>query len=618
MSKIRLAHIQRPSLALCLSGGGLRATFFHLGVIKGLRESKIGDSSCLKLVSEIYSVSGGSIIAAHLIMNWEKYCGTEKEFEEISGELIKFADRDLRGRVVQRWLLSIIMVLPKILGGRRTYWLAKEYENLYGKSCLGDFYKKNSVYRPSLNILATSFKTGELCSFSPEGFEITQKTSGEIMQVSAKADLLQLSFAVAASSAFPPLFPPVKLTSEMLGEPDADEFQNPLYLSDGGIFDNLGFEKFYFNKTSNRGNANAVLLSNAGSSFRSDVTSSFSDVVSRNVRATDIMMRRVAENTDERALQLPDVAVIDVRIGHTAKDGDLPITTQQRLRGVRTDLDRFPPELVSMLVDHGTQVSKQALGIHGCTAAESLPSKPKGIQADSMMLDKTARNAAKRSLLQFNFRDWTTYLLALIFVIAIALVVNTIKSSFETGKAEAIARKAKVDAIDAKAAALTAKEAEQKATAAQNEALRRENIVLKDNEAASQQYRVRVLELQEELAELRRKLPPPVVVNSNAELDNDKYRVWIQFAGNIKREEMVDFGRKIQIKWKETPGAERGGERTQNAAGLQEVRYGPEEDRAAAIRLTNDINAMEFISTMSEPRQFSKIPPRSLEIWVSR
>jgi predicted acylesterase/phospholipase RssA len=53
---------------LALSGGGFRATLFHLGVIRYLAEKQKLDE-----VKAICSVSGGSVLAAHLVLNWELY-----------------------------------------------------------------------------------------------------------------------------------------------------------------------------------------------------------------------------------------------------------------------------------------------------------------------------------------------------------------------------------------------------------------------------------------------------------------------------------------------------------------------------------------------------------------
>src|SRR5688500_903236 len=88
-------------IALCLSGGGLRATYFHLGTIKALRRLGLLDK-----VTNIVSVSGGSILAAHLVLNWNKYCGSDADFKEIEQKIRDFAARDLRGRVIRRWILT--------------------------------------------------------------------------------------------------------------------------------------------------------------------------------------------------------------------------------------------------------------------------------------------------------------------------------------------------------------------------------------------------------------------------------------------------------------------------------------------------------------------------------
>ena len=59
-----MAEEQSPDnrkTALCLSGGGYRAALFHLGVLRRLNELSI-----LTSIDTFTSVSGGSILAAHL------------------------------------------------------------------------------------------------------------------------------------------------------------------------------------------------------------------------------------------------------------------------------------------------------------------------------------------------------------------------------------------------------------------------------------------------------------------------------------------------------------------------------------------------------------------------
>jgi NTE family protein len=58
-------------VALCLSGGGFRAALFHLGAVRRLYELGI-----LQRVKTIASVSGGSLLAAHLARHWEQWGGS--------------------------------------------------------------------------------------------------------------------------------------------------------------------------------------------------------------------------------------------------------------------------------------------------------------------------------------------------------------------------------------------------------------------------------------------------------------------------------------------------------------------------------------------------------------
>src|SRR5262249_43428424 len=54
---------ERKGIGLCLSGGGFRATLFHLGVLRRLNEMRVLSRSDFRTVA---SVSGGSIMAAQL------------------------------------------------------------------------------------------------------------------------------------------------------------------------------------------------------------------------------------------------------------------------------------------------------------------------------------------------------------------------------------------------------------------------------------------------------------------------------------------------------------------------------------------------------------------------
>jgi predicted acylesterase/phospholipase RssA len=82
----------KPGIGLVLSGGGFRATLFHLRVVRYLAES-----GHLKQVSHICSVSGGSILAAHLVLNWERFVDSaDEEFEAKARPLLEFVTASVR------------------------------------------------------------------------------------------------------------------------------------------------------------------------------------------------------------------------------------------------------------------------------------------------------------------------------------------------------------------------------------------------------------------------------------------------------------------------------------------------------------------------------------------
>src|SRR5688500_2767870 len=96
-------------IGLALSGGGFRATLFHLGVMRFLYDTQL-----LHQVRLITSVSGGSILSAHLALNWRRYTGTSEDFDTASKELIDFTMADVRGRLQRRWALAWFTLLPRV------------------------------------------------------------------------------------------------------------------------------------------------------------------------------------------------------------------------------------------------------------------------------------------------------------------------------------------------------------------------------------------------------------------------------------------------------------------------------------------------------------------------
>ena len=117
----------KKPICLCLSGGGFRATFFHLGVIIALRQLKL-----MSAIGHIVSVSGGSILAGHLACYWKDYQDdNDYSFLKRVTEILKFGRCDLRGKILRRMIFG--MFLP---GLRRRQQLLKYYSRLYGNRVL--------------------------------------------------------------------------------------------------------------------------------------------------------------------------------------------------------------------------------------------------------------------------------------------------------------------------------------------------------------------------------------------------------------------------------------------------------------------------------------------------
>jgi predicted acylesterase/phospholipase RssA len=228
-------------IGLALSGGGFRASLYHLGVLRFLR-----DAGILSQVTHITSVSGGSIMAAHAVLNWNRYNGSDDEFNAAASELVSFARLDIRNRITRRFPLTLPARWPRRLLGRsnrkltRTGLLEYHYERyLYGDISLFELPEK-----PQLHLLATNLNEGCLCSFSRQGLTMARPQPGHALRLDRiHVGLATVAMAVTASSAYPGFFPPLELSSADVGASEG-EFGSQTY-TDGGVFDNLGVRMFH-------------------------------------------------------------------------------------------------------------------------------------------------------------------------------------------------------------------------------------------------------------------------------------------------------------------------------------------------------------------------------------
>jgi cell division septation protein DedD len=92
--------------------------------------------------------------------------------------------------------------------------------------------------------------------------------------------------------------------------------------------------------------------------------------------------------------------------------------------------------------------------------------------------------------------------------------------------------------------------------------------------------------------------------------------VFIQFAGLIERSDIVALNSALRAAGWRTQSSS--GERTGKAAGLNEVRYSSDEDKAAAEELAEVVTQAGIGSKRVVARQVPTIRPNTLEIWISK
>lgn len=218
-------------VALCLSGGGYRAMLFHLGGL--IRLNEMGR---LQTIDRVSSVSGGSITAARLGLAWSELRfagGTATNLEElVIRPVLEMAKRTIDARSIIGGLLRPGRTIGQKVAGAYD-------EHLYHGATLGNLPADGEG--PHFVINATNVQTGKLYRFS-------RPYQGDYTVGLWREPATRLADAVAASSAFPPFLSPHTLApsgrfdDRTAGEHDDPSFTGELWLSDGGVYDNLGLE----------------------------------------------------------------------------------------------------------------------------------------------------------------------------------------------------------------------------------------------------------------------------------------------------------------------------------------------------------------------------------------
>jgi NTE family protein len=409
---------------LCLSGGGFRATLFHLGVVLRLNELGV-----LSRLSTITSVSGGSILNGVLATRWAGLepgpDGTYANLvEQVAGPVRTFCSKDLRTPILLGTRLDPrnLRVLIRDWYSVSANFLAGGYEGLY-RSRLSDLPAPGPGV-PRFIFCATNVRTGACWHFHGG----PRARMGDFYDGYCDATDVRVSDAVAASSAFPPGFSALRLnlpagSTFTRSDPWGDQRvvsekregtrhgldDQPVLLTDGGVYDNLAVEPVW--KT-----YKTLLVSDAGRPFQS-LPGTGQALITRLRRAAEISMEQVAS---VRKRWLVDDFAHERRTGaiwtlHTRLE-DFPLPDRRGygpdartlLHGVRTDLDAFSASEIACLENHGYSLADAALRSHAPALCPNLTA-PFQWPNDDWCEDRKVSEALKESHRRRILRDVARY-----------------------------------------------------------------------------------------------------------------------------------------------------------------------------------------------------------------
>lgn len=338
----------KNSVGLSLSGGGFRATLFHLGAIRRLNEFGI-----LPKVTTVSSVSGGSILNGFLASRLASPLTSGiADFQALVSDPVRqFCSLDLR-----RWL-ALEAVIP---GTHNSSSLARQYdEHLTQRKLLTDIPAKPTHIFCSTDLaygVNWIFKADE-CGDYEAGFQNTPP------------DWL-VATAVAASSCFPPVFKPLNLNLDptklkngtIPPSPQRDKCIREVTFSDGGVYDNLGLEPIWKDHE-------IVLSSDGGALFPVGGDTGFVWEISRFIsipenQALAVRKRWLISTLHAGQLKGTYWGIGGSRASYGMDGGYSDDLVKNYIAAIRTDLDSFSAAEASVLENHGYWLADAAIQTH--------------------------------------------------------------------------------------------------------------------------------------------------------------------------------------------------------------------------------------------------------------
>lgn len=316
-------------IALCLSGGGYRAALFHLGALRRLNELGI-----LPHIGTIASVSGGSILSAHLatqLRPWPQSVAPDWE-ERIERPFRRFVQRNIRTwPVVKRafpwnWCRSSTQVKALQASYRRH---------------LTDLSLVDLPERPNFVFCGTDMTHGVNWVFE------RTRVGSYANKYMVPDSTWPLAQAVAASSCFPPVFAPLPVGDSLV--------------SDGGLYDNLALEPVKVFST--------VLVSDGGAPFQAgtpkDLISRWKAYLNITGKQTGSLRKRMLIGEFQRNERSGCYwGIGSAASSYGVSTGYSKALASQVIARIRTDLDAFSDVEIDVLMNHGYMLADVALTVH--------------------------------------------------------------------------------------------------------------------------------------------------------------------------------------------------------------------------------------------------------------
>jgi predicted acylesterase/phospholipase RssA len=397
-------------MGIALSGGGFRASFYHLGVL-----ARLADEDQLRRVEVISCVSGGSIVGALYYLevrnllqrNKDGAIGPEdyiKVVRRVTDSFLAGVQRNLRTRVLASPRVSLEILFAdqtrtKYLGDLFEAELYAQVKDDHPKGAprwldelvikpLGepdDFHPRSHNWRrnakvPALILNATTLNTGHLWQFTATWMGEPPASINPLSEFRERLRRLgygeaptpfqrvRLGHAVAASACVPGLFEPLEL--------DGLYPNRKVCLVDGGVFDNQGVEGLLGEECQD------LLVSDASGPLTAEAIMTAGRIgvpVRSNAIAMNLVRDRQYQNLDGlvTASSLRRVRWVHLAQGvaggatvdwHGCKDGSLthqPETQprkviDQKISAIRTDLDAFSDAEAYVLMTNGYRTIQRA------------------------------------------------------------------------------------------------------------------------------------------------------------------------------------------------------------------------------------------------------------------